>query len=209
MEGAFGLQSHRPLSRELFLDLLLHHLQVFGAAADDGLLGQVAAGNRAAMLLGDGLDDVERQREGTHLAFAVGAHQLAALLHEFQGAFETEHAGCNQRRVFAKTVARGDSGFQAVVGQLPEDLEAGHGVGQQCRLREPCEIELVLRVLEGKLRDVVTENFARLGVNTPGDGELLVKIAAHARVLGPLAREDVQDVVLVFGHCTNTPCSLK
>jgi hypothetical protein len=151
----------------------------------------------------------EIQRKGTHLSLTVGAHQLTALLHQFQGVFETENPGGNQRRVFAETVSCGDRGSQPVVGQLPEDLQARDGMGQQCRLRIPGEVELVLRVGKGKFGDVVTENITGLRIDIPGDSKLLVKVAAHARVLRPLAREDIEDMLFVVEHYTNTPRSLN
>ncbi len=133
------------------------------------------------------------------------AHQLAALLHQFQCIFEAEHFRRDQRRVFAEAVPRGNGGFQPVVGQLPEDLEAGDGVRQQCRLRVPGEVELVLRVLERQLRDVVAEHLPGLRIDIPGDGEFLVEVAAHARVLGALPRENIEDVLFVIEHASQTP----
>ncbi len=156
-----------------------------------------------------GLIGVEIQRESAHLAFAVVAHEFAALLHQPERAFEREDLRGNERRVLAETVSRGDGGFETVVGQLPEDLQARKRMGQQRRLRIPRQVELVLGVLERQLRDVVTEHFAGSCVDVPGNGELLVEVAAHARVLGPLPREDVEDVSFVIEHSSLLRRSLR
>ena len=79
MESTLGLQTHRELARELFLNHLFHQGQVFAAAANDRLLGQIAAGNCTVKALGDRPNGIDIQGERGHLPFTMGTHQLATV----------------------------------------------------------------------------------------------------------------------------------
>ncbi len=129
------------------------------------------------------------------------AHQFAALLHQFQGAFETQSLRRNQRRILAETVSGGHRGLQPVVGQLTEDLQAGDGMCQQCRLRISRQVQLIVRVPEGQFRDVVSEDVAGLRVDLPCDFVFVVHVAAHPRVLGTLAGKREKNVLCGVTHC--------
>jgi hypothetical protein len=96
---------------------------------------------------------------------------------------EAESLCGNQCRVLAKTVSCSHDRFQTIIGQFPENLQAGNGMGQQSRLSILSQVELVLRVLKGKFRNIVAQGIASGLIDFSDDSIFIMKIATHARVL--------------------------
>ena len=73
-------------------------------------------------------------------------------------------------------------------------------MGKQSGLRISRLIELLLRVVKGKLRNIVSKNVAGLCVDFPGNSIFVTEIATHTLILRPLPGEDVQNVFFAGKH---------
>ena len=102
-------------------------------------------------------------------------------------------------------MAGGQGRPEAVVGELAEHLETGDRVGQDRRLGEAGQVELVVGILECQLGEIVAQHLARLVVDPAHDRVLGVQVAAHAAVLGALAGEQEEDVLCGVGHGLGSP----
>jgi hypothetical protein len=72
--------------------------------------------------------DIHHERR--HLAFAVLAHEFAALLYKLQRHLEGQCIGRNERRVFTQAVPGRHRRLHSASCLLPEYLEAGDVVGE-------------------------------------------------------------------------------
>ena len=75
---------------------------------------------------------------------------------------------------------------------------------KQSWLCKPREIELLVGVGKGKLRNIVTKNVAGLCINCSCDCIFLIKIATHTRVLRTLPGEDEENIWFGLTHGDGT-----
>ncbi len=206
-----GGDAHRQadhLPRAGFLQQRRDLVQAGLVAGDDDLSRAVVVGDphavpvRACTLAGliDRLD--VQAKHGSHAAGADLAgelHGLGSCLYEAQGALEIERPAGYQGRKLAQGMAGDECGLEAREAGL-EDLEHGHAVREQSRLRVQGLIERVHRTLPAELGKRITEQRIGLFEDVRGERLFLHKHGSHAEGLGSLSGEEQCGFLRLDGH---------